>query len=242
MRTYKTVYEFTTEYYSRPENKMQRFIDKQNTSAGSTTIFQQAAEELRKGKKVSHWMWYVFPQLRGLGRSEASDFYGLDNLSDANRFLENNETDSELCSRLITCFKILSDLDISDPISIFGSVDAKKLFSCATLFSHTFSDWDKTACDYARDILQKFFGGREDGTTIKLMNYVNINELAVRLRSLIDPFDDFSSADLSKRFPHIHVPTQYIEPSKENLFASEDFYIKKAIDLCNENNAGYFRR
>ena len=242
MKNYKTVYEFNNEYYSRPENKMQRFIDAQNTNAGTVTVFQQAAEELKKGCKVGHWMWFVFPQLRGLGGSSTSYFYGLDNLPDANRFLQNDETNWDLCGRLIKYFRIILELEVSDPVSVFGRTDARKLFSCATLFSHTSSDFDKTACDLAREILQKYFDGKEDTRTLELMNYINVNELAVYLRSLIDPFDDFSRGNFSRRFPMIYVPRLFIEPTDENLLASEDFYINKAIGLCNENNIGYFRR
>jgi uncharacterized protein (DUF1810 family) len=242
MKNYKTVYEFTNEFYSRPENNMQRFIEAQNKEVGNSTIFQQAMDEMTKGQKVNHWMWFVFPQLRGLGKSYTSNFYGLDNLADANRFLHNDQTNMELGIRIIKCFNILLSLETKDPVSVFGNIDARKLFSCATLFSHTHSDFKKTVCDCAREILQKFFNGQEDGRTLKLMNYVNINELAVRLRALIDPFDDFSGHSFQNAFPNICVPYQYIEPTKENLFATEEYYIKKAIDLCNKNSIGYFKR
>jgi uncharacterized protein (DUF1810 family) len=242
MRNYKTVSEFTNEFYSRAENKMQRFIDAQNGKAGNSTIFQQAANEMTKGQKVNHWMWFVFPQLRGLGKSYTSNFYGLDNLADANRFLYNDQTDRELCVRIIKCFNILLGLETKDPVSVFGNIDAHKLFSCATLFSHTHFDFNETACGCAHEILQKFFNGKEDAGTLKLMNYVNINELAVCLRALIDPFDDFSKHSLSERFPGIYISHQYIEPTEENLFAPEEYYIKKAIDLCDKNGIGYFQR
>lgn len=238
MKNYKTVREYTEEYNSRPKNTMQRFLDAQNGNMGSVTVFEQATEELQRGKKVGHWMWYVFPQLRGLGRSETSDFFGLDNLADAKRFLENNV----LYSRLYACFCTLLQLNISDPVSIFGHTDARKLSSCATLFAHTNPGWDKSVCDYARDILHKFFGGREDYKTKELMNHVNVAELAVRLRALIDPFDDFARAALEERFPQIHVPRSYIEPTQENLFAPEEVYIQKAMVLCKDNGVGYFRR
>ena len=242
IKKYKTVYEFTNEYYARPENKMQRFIEAQQKEVGNSTVFQQVINEMTKSQKVNHWMWFIFPQLRGLGKSDISYFYGLDNLADANRFLQNDQTNRELCARIIKCFDILLSLETNDPISVFGNIDAHKLFSCATLFAHTYSDFEKTACDCAHEILQKYFNGREDSRTLKLMNYVNINELAVRLRALIDPFDDFSNQSLSERFPCISIPYQYIEPTEENLFAPEEYYIKKAIDLCNKNSIGFFQR
>jgi len=237
---YKTINAFNEEYFSKPENNMQRFLDAQNKVVGNSTVFQQAIEELAMGRKVNHWMWFIFPQLRGLGESYNSNFYGLDNLTDAGRFLDNDE----LRMRIIKCFNTILNLETNDPVSIFGSIDAQKLLSCATLFSYTYSDFPMydTASSCGRKVLQKFFNGQEDNITLKLMKCVNVNELAVYLRALIDPFADFASAELSRRFEDINVPNGYIEPTQENLFAPEEFYIEKAIDLCNKNNIGYFRR
>jgi uncharacterized protein (DUF1810 family) len=98
--------------------------------------------------------------------------------ADANRFLYNDQIElCELRMCICQCFDVLLSLETSVPLSVFGHTNAQKLFSCVTLFRHTHGDFPKykNACDCAYKVLQKFFDGKEDGRTLKLMNYVNVN-------------------------------------------------------------------
>lgn len=228
---YKTISSFREEYYGREENNLDRFIVAQNQKNGDKTTYEVALSEIQEGKKQGHWMWFIFPQLRGLGKSWNSNFYGLDNLTDARRYVENHL----LCSRLCAISNALSALKTCDPISVFGYTDTKKLHSSMTLFKDTYY-----MSEIATFVLKKYFKGIEDERTKRMMHYVNINELAVDIRALIDPFDDFSRRRFSEKFPNAQSPR--IEPTKENLFASEEFYIEKAKEWCVKNNIGYFFR
>ena len=104
-------------------------FDLEHFHAAQAGVHDQALAELRAGRKRSHWMWFVFPQLRGLGRSETARFYGLDGIDEARAFL----ADPGLGARLRAAFKaILSAPGTAD--GILGPVDAMKLRSSATLF------------------------------------------------------------------------------------------------------------
>ena len=132
---------------------MQRFLE---------TNIDEALEELRNGQKRSCWIWYVFPQLRGLGTSAASCYYGIKDLSEAREFLA-NET---LKNRLYQCCELLlthTDLSIND---IIGSrLDAKKLQSSMTLFFMA-SETDNNIFGHIIDV---FYDGELCADTIKLL-------------------------------------------------------------------------
>ncbi|MGI6048849.1 MAG: DUF1810 domain-containing protein [Petrimonas sp.] len=105
------------------EYNLNRFVDAQDK------VFDTVLKELRVGRKESHWMWFVFPQLKELGRSRMGEYYGIENIEEARAYLAH----PVLGERLEKCFQILLDLKISNPVRIFG-VDHQKLHSCATLF------------------------------------------------------------------------------------------------------------
>ncbi|MHA3978043.1 DUF1810 domain-containing protein [Halovulum sp. GXIMD14794] len=115
--------------------------------------------ELRTGRKVTHWMWYVFPQLMGLGRSQTARFYGLADGSEARTFLAH----PVLGPRLRQCTKLLLALETNDPVEVFGSVDATKLRSCMTLFDSVSPD------DTFRDVLVRFYDNEADQITLRLL-------------------------------------------------------------------------
>ena len=121
-----------------------------------------ALREIRAGKKNSHWMWYIFPQLRGLGRSSTSEFYGLSGFAEARAYYENEL----LGARLIEiCNALLLHTD-KTAVEIFGDIDATKLRSCMTLFHMVDPD-----CEVFSRVLACFFNGREDRETLhKLEN------------------------------------------------------------------------
>jgi uncharacterized protein (DUF1810 family) len=134
---------------------LQRFVDAQD---GGT--YEQALSELRNGSKRSHWMWFVFPQLAGLGRSETARFYAIADLAEARAYLAH----PVLGPRLVECARALTGLDTQDAVAVFGGIDAQKLHSSMTLFTRAAPDEQVFAA-----VLQQFFNGTEDdGTTSRL--------------------------------------------------------------------------
>jgi len=136
---------------------LQRFVAAQD--AGGT--YETALAELRRGRKVSHWMWFVFPQIAGLGSSPTSRHFAISGLAEARAYLAH----PVLGPRLLTAAGVVADtggLDADHPSAedIFGAVDAQKLRSCATLFARA----DPGEPVFAR-ILERFFGGEPDPAT-----------------------------------------------------------------------------
>lgn len=129
------------------ENNLERFIDAQKAD------YQIALSEIKNGKKQSHWMWYIFPQLQGLGYSEMSKHYAIKDIDEAERFLKH----PILGSRLINICKELLKLKSNDAHKIFGSPDNLKLQSCMTLFSSVIN-----TDPVFELVLEKFFNGVKD--------------------------------------------------------------------------------
>jgi uncharacterized protein (DUF1810 family) len=95
----------------------------------SITNYESAIKELESGKKVSHWIWYIFPQIKGLGQSYESTYYGLSGLEEARAYLDN----TILTEQLYNCFKLT--LEMNANLGIVFRADEKKVWACATLFS-----------------------------------------------------------------------------------------------------------
>lgn len=128
---------------------LERFLKAQEYS------YQVAYAEIKEGYKRSHWMWYIFPQIKGLGRSSMSEYYGITCLDEARAYLE----DEVLGTRLREiCETLLKHLDKS-AMEIFGGVDSMKLKSSMTLFDAVSPN------DIFSKILDAFFGGRRDERT-----------------------------------------------------------------------------
>lgn len=123
-------------------------------------IYDQALAEIRAGKKRSHWMWFVFPQLQGLGRSEMAERFGLTDLAHARSYLRH----PVLGSRLRECVAAALGLPETRPERIFGDVDAVKLRSSLTLFSAA----DPGDPVFARALMH-FFSGKPDCRTLSLL-------------------------------------------------------------------------
>ena len=135
---------------------LNRFIEAQNRD------YDIALAEIRAGKKVSHWMWYIFPQLKGLGRSSTSEYYGLSGIKEAQAYL----SDPILKARLIEITDAVIAHKDKSAEEIFGGIDAKKLRSCMTLFSIAAPDilvFDA--------VLEQFFHGVPDRNTLRLTKY-----------------------------------------------------------------------
>ena len=135
---------------------LNRFIEAQNRD------YDTALAEIRAGKKTSHWMWYIFPQLKGLGRSSTSEYYGLSGIKEAQAYL----SDPILKARLIEItVAVIAHKDKSAE-EIFGGIDAKKLRSCMTLFSTAAPD-----IPVFDAVLEQFFNGTLDRNTLRLTKY-----------------------------------------------------------------------
>lgn len=133
---------------------LQRFVAAQD--AGGT--YETALAELRAGRKRSHWMWFVLPQVAGLGRSSTAQHYALPDLAAARAYLDH----PVLGPRLRSCAQVLAGLHGHDPVAVLGSVDALKLRSSMTLFARAAPDETVFA-----DVLDRFFGGEQDPGTIE---------------------------------------------------------------------------
>lgn len=134
--------------------RLTRFLDGQENS------YPTALRELRAGKKKSHWIWYVFPQLKGLGLSSTSAIYGVNDLTEARAYL----TNPILRQRLIEATEAMLAHESLNAATILGELDALKFRSCLTLFS--LADPDEPIFAKA---LERFFGGERDARTLELL-------------------------------------------------------------------------
>ena len=121
-----------------------------------------ALEEIKTGKKRSHWVWFIFPQIRGLGQSKVSNYYAIQNFEEAVLYLEN----SLLKSRLLEISQALLELGVSNIEDVFGSIDTLKLKSSMTLFHMV----DKTERVFM-EALRKYFHDELDQRTVKILEY-----------------------------------------------------------------------
>lgn len=122
--------------------------------------YDTALQELRAGRKRSHWVWFVLPQIAGVGHSPMAQRYAVSGLDEARGYL----ADPELGPRLLDCAQTLTGLDETDAVTVMGSVDAMKLRSCMTLFLHAATLADHRAA--FATVLDQFFGGQEDRETL----------------------------------------------------------------------------
>lgn len=124
------------------------------------TDFDIALKEIRSGSKKSHWIWFIFPQLRGLGHSAYSDYFGLDGLQDAISFYETRTLRNHL--RKIT--KALLELDETDINKVMPGIDALKLRSSMTLFDKVSPN------DIFAQVLDRYYGGNRDELTLAMLD------------------------------------------------------------------------
>ena len=125
--------------------------------------YAQALREVKAGKKQTHWIWYIFPQMRGLGRSEPARNYGIASLDEAKEYL----ADPVLSARLLEISEAVLAQDRS-PWEIFGGLDAKKVRSCMTLFSAAAERPEQKAVFDA--VLEKRYGGKRCVDTLAMLN------------------------------------------------------------------------
>ncbi len=137
------------------EHDVSRFVAAQE--GGGT--YERALLELRAGAKRSHWVWFVFPQVAGLGSSPTSREYGVAGVDEVRAYLAH----PVLGPRLHECVGALLALGTRDPVAVMGGIDAVKLRSSMTLFARAAGADEGQPF---RDVLEKFFGGEEDPATV----------------------------------------------------------------------------
>jgi len=131
---------------------LERFVAAQDQGG----VYDSAVSELRAGHKTGHWMWFVFPQIAGLGESAMSRRYAIGSLDEARAYLDH----PVLGARLAECARILSERDDLSAVEIFGSVDAQKLRSSMTLFARA-----APADPVFQMVLDRYFAGSADAHT-----------------------------------------------------------------------------
>lgn len=130
---------------------LERFVDAQDP------VFAEVLSELRQGRKRSHWMWFVFPQLKGLGRSQTADYYGISSIAEAEAYWRHDV----LGPRLRECTEIVNAVDGRSAEQIFGWPDHLKFRSSMTLFSRAAPD-----VEIFTTAIEKYFGGKADPLTL----------------------------------------------------------------------------
>jgi uncharacterized protein (DUF1810 family) len=133
---------------------LQRFVDAQ------ATVFAQVLDELRSGRKRTHWMWFIFPQIAGLGSSPMAQVYAISGRPEAEAYLQH----PLLGGRLRQCMQLVNQVSGRTVEDIFGYPDNLKFRSSVTLFSSV-----APAEDVFRDALKKYFAGQPDSATIALL-------------------------------------------------------------------------
>ena len=134
---------------------LNRFVEAQ------AAVYQRALAELRNGHKRSHWMWFIFPQIEGLGFSAISQRYAIKSREEARAYLEHEI----LGPRLTACVEVLLNLEGLSADEIFGYPDEMKLRSCATLFAEV-----AHAGSVFHRLLEKYFDGEPDPKTLQLLS------------------------------------------------------------------------
>ena len=122
--------------------------------------YDDVLRELRQGKKTSHWMWFVFPQVTGLGDSEMSNYYSIASFDEAEAYLAHRV----LGQRLIECASLVMDIEGESAEQVFGSVDAMKFRSSMTLFGKI-----KSGHKVFQRVLDRYFDGVPDSNTLRIL-------------------------------------------------------------------------
>jgi uncharacterized protein (DUF1810 family) len=135
--------------------ELQRFVDAQEH------VYDTVLDELRSGRKRSHWIWFVFPQLRGLGHSPTAVHFGISSLDEACAYLAH----PVLGPRLRECARLVARIDSRSADEIFGWPDNLKVRSSMTLFARATDDDSEF-----RAVLEKFYTGEDDPATVERLS------------------------------------------------------------------------
>jgi uncharacterized protein (DUF1810 family) len=131
---------------------LQRFVDAQDP------VFAEVCSELKMGRKRSHWMWFIFPQLQGLGHSSIAQYYAISSIDEAKAYLSH----AILGPRLLECCRLVILIERRSIQEIFGYPDFLKFRSSLTLFARATSENRLFTI-----ALEKYFGGEQDGSTLE---------------------------------------------------------------------------
>lgn len=137
------------------EYNLDRFLQAQEE------VYSQALNEIKSGRKKTHWIWFIFPQISGLGSSDISKYYAINDLLEAKDYLNN----PILRNRLIEISKALMDLTTDNPIKVLGYIDSVKVKSCMTLFYVANPKYT-----IFKEVLDKFYNGKLDKNTLEILN------------------------------------------------------------------------
>ena len=148
------------------ELNIQRFVNAHRIN------FETALSELSAGRKISHWMWYIFPQVKGLGMSEMSMYYSIQSIDEAREYINNDY----LRDHMNTLLDILLCQGTSNAAEIFASPDDMKLKSSMTLFAYV----DSENVRYKK-ILDKFYSGNYDRKTLDIVNDMESRKIMKKL-------------------------------------------------------------
>lgn len=133
---------------------LDRFLDAQRGD------YAAALAEVRRGRKTSHWMWYIFPQIAGLGQSSTARYYSIRDLEEAREYYAH----PVLGQRLREISGVLLELRGSDPVAVFGGIDSMKLKSSMTLFAVAAPD-----DPLFQQVLDKYYAGEQDALTLRIL-------------------------------------------------------------------------
>ena len=136
------------------DNTLNRFVEAQET------VYPQVLKELRNAKKTTHWMWFIFPQIEGLGHSSTAKYYSIKSIEEAKEYLAH----PVLGKRLLECSNILLNINDKSADEIFGYPDNMKLRSSMTLFNFVAPEQKVFA-----DVLKKYFDGEPDEKTLSIL-------------------------------------------------------------------------
>lgn len=141
-------------------SELEKFIDAQDNGYSFGETYATALAEMKHGYKDTHWMWYVFPQIQGLGLSGTTAYFSIKDLDEAKDYYNH----PVLGQRLIEITSVLLDIESSDPLQVFGIPDAFKLRSCMTLFKYAAPE-----NDLFQRVLEKFCQGEVDYKTLEIL-------------------------------------------------------------------------
>ena len=145
----------------RKDHSLERFVEAQEQR------YEWALEEVKNGQKLSHWIWYIFPQLKGLGTSDKSQYYGIDDIEEARAYWAH----PILGARLREITSTFYDVKGKSAQDVFGYLDAMKVRSCMTLFNEVAED------DLFRKVLDRHYSGCADGKTLAILGKMDVKFL-----------------------------------------------------------------
>jgi uncharacterized protein (DUF1810 family) len=137
---------------------LERFVSAQ------AAVYPRVVEELQAGEKRSHWIWFIFPQMKGLGHSSQSEYYGIGSLEEAAAYLRH----PVLGERLRRCTRLVTQVEGRDLSRVLGYPDDLKFRSSMTLFAHAAEEAGLDATEF-NEALKKYFGGEGDALTVAML-------------------------------------------------------------------------